>query len=60
MYSLNLPKYPLKITEKNGKYYVFDLLRRKKSGADPGGMGAATFCKLSTHREKCTERINGQ
>ncbi|MDO4702760.1 type I restriction enzyme HsdR N-terminal domain-containing protein [Tannerella sp.] len=30
MYSLNLPKYPLKITEKNGKHYVFDLLRRKK------------------------------
>ena len=29
MYSLNLPKCPLKITEKNGKYYVFDLLRRK-------------------------------
>ena len=29
MYSLNLPKCPLKITAQNGKYYVFDLLRRK-------------------------------
>lgn len=35
MFELNLPKAPFKITNKNGKKYIFDVLRRKYVALTP-------------------------
>ena len=35
MYRLNLPPYPIKITEKGEKRYIFDFLRRKYVALTP-------------------------
>ena len=35
MYSLNLPPYEIKITEKDNKQVIFDILRRKYVALTP-------------------------
>ncbi len=51
MFDLNLPKAPVKITVKEGKRYVFDVLRRKYVALTPEEGGRQHFTHYLLHEQ---------
>ena len=58
MITLNLPTFEYKLKEDNGRYLIFDILRKRYIALTPGRVGSATFRELSHHIQRISGRKN--
>ncbi len=54
---LNLPSYPFKIIEKGGKYFIFDLLRKKELMLTPEEWVRQHFVQFLIHQKGYSKNL---
>lgn len=54
---LNLPPYPFKIIEKGGKYYIFDVIRKKELVLSPEEWVRQHFVQYLIHQYKISKNF---